>query len=130
MQEDRRQTELMKKAWKNRGKNYSYRKIYVDLIDMVKPSQRTVWPAVRASGCRSATRRRPAFTAANYPVWWITLWICPFAVDVPDRDWVTDIPYLRPREGFVYLFSRRVVGWDVLSRQPSELARQARVTAI
>ena len=32
--EDRRQTKLLKKAWKDSGKIYGYRKIYDDLIDM------------------------------------------------------------------------------------------------
>ena len=59
-----------------------------------------------------------------------------FAVDAPDRAWVTDIPYLRTHEGFAYLcvvidlFSRHVVGWAVQSRQTSELAVQALLMAI
>jgi len=32
--EDQRQTRLPKKAWKDSGKVYGYRKIYDDLIDM------------------------------------------------------------------------------------------------
>ena len=42
-----------------------------------------------------------------------------FAIDTPDRVWVTDITYLRTHEGFAYLrvvidlFSRRVAGWAV-----------------
>ena len=32
--EDRRQIKLLKKAWKDSGKVYGYRKIYDDLIDM------------------------------------------------------------------------------------------------
>ena len=49
---------------------------------------------------------------------------------------MTDITYLRTHEGFAYLcividlFSRRVVGWAVRSRQTSELAVQALLTAI
>ncbi|SLN58460.1 hypothetical protein AQS8620_02590 [Aquimixticola soesokkakensis] len=33
-QEDRRQTKLVKQAWKDSGKVYGYRKFYDDLIDM------------------------------------------------------------------------------------------------
>ena len=59
-----------------------------------------------------------------------------FAVEAPDRAWVTNITYLRTHEGFAYLcvaidlFSRRVVGWAVRSRQASELAVQALLMAI
>jgi putative transposase len=59
-----------------------------------------------------------------------------FTVDAPDRAWETDITYLRTHEGFAYLcvvidlFSRRVVGWAVQSRQTSELAVQALLMAI
>jgi len=59
-----------------------------------------------------------------------------FTVDAPDRAWVTDITYLRTHEGFAYLcividlFSRRVVGWAVPSRQTSELAVQALLMVI
>lgn len=58
-----------------------------------------------------------------------------FTVDAPDGYWVEDITYLRTQEGFAYfrvfidLFSRRVVGWAVLSRQTSELAVQALLMA-
>lgn len=59
-----------------------------------------------------------------------------FAVDAQDRAWVTGITYLQTHEGFPYLrvvidlFSRRIVGWAVQSRQTSELAVQALLMAI
>lgn len=59
-----------------------------------------------------------------------------FAIDAPDRAWVSDITYIRTHEGFAYLsvvidlFSRRVVGWAVQSRKTSELALQALLMAI
>ena len=54
-----------------------------------------------------------------------------FDVDAPDRFWVTDITYIRTREGFLYLavvidlYSRRVVGWATHSRQYTDLVLQA-----
>lgn len=59
-----------------------------------------------------------------------------FAIDAPDRAWVTDITYLRTHEGFaslcvvIDLFSRRVASWAVQSRQTSELAVRASLMAI
>jgi len=59
-----------------------------------------------------------------------------FDVDAPDRFWVTDITYIRTREGFLYLavvidlYSRRVVGWATHSRQYTDLVLQALLMAV
>jgi len=59
-----------------------------------------------------------------------------FDVDVPDRVWVTDITYIRTLEGFAYLavvidlYSRRVVGWSMQSRQTTDLVLQALLMAV
>lgn len=49
----------------------------------------------------------------------------------PDRAWVTDITYIRTLEGFVHLavlidlYSARVVGWSMQSRQTTDVVLQA-----
>lgn len=54
-----------------------------------------------------------------------------FDVDAPDTALVTDITYIKTMEGFAYLavvidlFSRRVIGWSLQSRQTSEVVLQA-----
>lgn len=53
-----------------------------------------------------------------------------FDVEAPDRVWVTDITYIRTLEGSAYLavvdlYSRRVVGWSMQSRQTTDLVLQA-----
>jgi putative transposase len=54
----------------------------------------------------------------------------------PDRIWVADITYIRTLEGFAYLavvidlYSRRVVGWSVQSRQTTEVVLQALLMAV
>lgn len=54
-----------------------------------------------------------------------------FDVAAPDRAWVTDITYIRTLEGFAYLpvvidlYSRRVVGWSMQSRQTTDAVLQA-----
>jgi len=59
-----------------------------------------------------------------------------FDVNAPDRFWVTDITYIRTREGFLYLavvidlYSRRVVGWATHSRQYTDLVLQALLMAV
>jgi len=47
------------------------------------------------------------------------------------EQWPSDITYIRTQEGFAYLavvidfFSRRVVGWSMLSRQTTDVVLQA-----
>ena len=59
-----------------------------------------------------------------------------FAVDEPDKVWVTDITYIWTREGWLYLavildlFSRRVVGWSMNERITRQLALDALSMAI
>ena len=59
-----------------------------------------------------------------------------FDVDAPDKVWVTDITYIRTLEGFAYLavvidlYSRRVVGWSMQSRQTTDLVLQALLMAV
>ena len=59
-----------------------------------------------------------------------------FDVDVADRAWVTDITYIRTLQGFAYLavvidlYSRRVVGWSMQSRQTTDVVLQALHTAV
>ncbi len=59
-----------------------------------------------------------------------------FDVAAPDKEWVTDITYIRTCEGFVCLavvidlYSRRVIGWAVQSRQTADVVLQALLMAV
>ena len=59
-----------------------------------------------------------------------------FDVAAPDKAWVTDITYIRTCEGFAYLavvidlYSRRVIGWAVQSRQTTDVVLQALLMAV
>ena len=54
----------------------------------------------------------------------------------PNRVWVTDITYIRTREGWLYLavvldlFSRQIVGWSMQPRIDRELALNALLMAV
>lgn len=56
---------------------------------------------------------------------------CPYRVARLTRAWVTDITYIRTREGFAYLavvidlYFRRVVGWSMQRRQTTDAVLQA-----
>ena len=57
-------------------------------------------------------------------------------MDTLDRVWVTDITYIRMLEGFAYLavvidlYSRRVVGWSMPSRQTTDVVLQVLLMAV
>jgi putative transposase len=59
-----------------------------------------------------------------------------FDAEDPDKVWVTDITYIRTLEGFAYLavvidlYSRRVVGWSMQSRQTTDVVLQALLMAV
>ena len=59
-----------------------------------------------------------------------------FEVDTPDKVWVTDITYIKTSEGFAYLavvidlYSRKVVGGPLQSRQTTDMVLQALLMAI
>jgi putative transposase len=54
-----------------------------------------------------------------------------FTANQPNTKWVTDITYIRTAEGWLYLsvvvdlYSGRVVGWSMSSRQDRQLVLQA-----
>ncbi len=59
-----------------------------------------------------------------------------FGVGASDKVWVTDITYIRTQEGFAYLavvidlYSRRIVGWSMQSRQTVDVVLQALLMAV
>ncbi len=137
--EDERQTALAKQAWNESGKVYGYRKIHDDLIEMGEAvSEKRVARLARLAGIQAQIgyKKKPGVYGGKPSVVVDNTLDRQFAVDAPDRACVTDIAYLRTHEGFAYLcviielFSRRVVGWAVHSRQTSELAVQALLMAI
>ncbi|SLN69600.1 Transposase, Mutator family [Aquimixticola soesokkakensis] len=105
-QEDRRQTKLVKQAWKDSGKVYGYHKFYDDLIDMGEVvSENRVARLARIAGVQAQIgyKKKPGVYGGKPSVVVDNTLDRQLAVDAPDRAWVTDITYLRTREGFAYL---------------------------
>jgi len=138
-QEDARQTELIRKAWKDSGKVYGYRKLHDDLLDQGE----TICPNRVARLARQAAikaqigyKRRPGSYGGKPSVVIDNTLDRQFDVEAPDRVWVTDITYIRTLEGFTYLavvidlYSRRVVGWSMQGRQTTDVALQALLMAV
>lgn len=133
-QEDLRQTQLIEEAWKQGGKVYGYRKLHDDLLDQGETScANRIARLARLAGIKAQIgyRRRPGNYGGKPSVVVDNTLARQFDVDAPDTAWVTDITYIKTMEGFAYLavvidlFSRRVIGWSLQSRQTSEVVLQA-----
>ena len=137
-QEDIRQTELLKEAWVESGKVYGHRKLHDDLLDQGESScLNRVARLTRLAGITAQIgyKRRPGKYGGNPSVVANNTLDRQFDVKEPDKVWVTDITYIRTQEGFAYLavvidlYSRRVVGWSMQSRQTSDVVLQALLMA-
>jgi len=137
--EDRRQTKLIEKAWEESGEVYGYRKLHDDLCDLGETCcPNRVARLARIAGIKAQIgyKRRPGKYGGKPSVVVDNTLNRQFDVDAPDRFWVTDITYIKTYEGFLYLavvidlYSRRVVGWATHSRQYTDLALQALLTAV
>lgn len=137
--EDVRQTELIRRAWQDSGKVYGYRKLHDDLRDQGETCcPNRVARLARMAGIRAQIgyKRRPGIYGGRPSIVVNnTLDRC-FDAEVPDKVWVIDITYIRTMEGFAYLaveidlFSRRVVGWSMQSRQTADLVLRALLMAV
>ena len=120
-EEDARQTDLIKEAWKDSGKVYGYRKLHGDLLDQGETcSENRVARLASLAGIAAEIgyKRRPGRYGGKPAVVADNTLDQQFEVNAPDTVWVTDITYIKTHEGWSYLavvidlFSRRVVGWS------------------
>jgi len=132
--EDARQTELIRRAWTDSGRVYGYRKLHDDLLDQGEslcPNRVARLARLAGIKARIGYKRRPGHYGGKPSVIVDNTLDRQFDVEAPDRVWVTDITYIRTQEGFAYLavvidlYSRRVVGWSMQSRQTTDVVLQA-----
>lgn len=137
--EDKRQTNLLKEAWEESGRIYGYRKLHDDLCDNGEtccPNRVARLAKLAGIKAQIGYKRRPGKYGGKPSVVVNNTLDRQFNVDVPDRFWVTDITYIKTYEGFSYLavvidlYSRRVVGWSMQSRQTTDLVLQALLMAV
>ena len=137
--EDIRPTELIKKAWKESDKVYGYRKIHDDLMDQGETCcPNRVARLAKLAGVKAEIgyRQRPGLYGGKPSLVVDNALDRQFDVQAPDCAWVTDITYIRTLEGFAYLavvidlYSRRVIGWSLQSRQTTDLVLQALLMAV
>lgn len=136
---DKRQTELIKDAWQDSGKVYGYRKLHDDLRDQGEiccPNRVARLTRIAGIKAQIGYRRRSGKYGGKPSVAVDNTLDRQFDVTAPDKVWVTDITYIKTYEGFAYLavvidlFSRRVVGWSMQSRQTTDLVLQALLMAV
>jgi putative transposase len=137
--EDIRQTELIRKAWQDSGKVYGYRKLHDDLLDQGEtccPNRVARLASLAGIKARIGYKRKPGSYGGKPSRVIDNTLARQFDVAAPDKAWVTDITYIRTQEGFAYLavvidlYSRRVVGWSMQSRQTTDLVLQALLMAV
>lgn len=137
--EDKRQTKMLLNAWTDSGKVYGYRKLHDDLLEQGESicanrvARLTQLAGIKAQiGCK----RRPGSYGGKPWLVVDNIFDRQFDVKAPDRVWVTDITYIRTQEGFAYLavvidlYSRRVIGWSMQSRQTTDVVLQALLMAV
>lgn len=137
--EDKRQTKLIKKAWKESGKVYGYRKLHDDLLDQGEtccPNRVARLASLAGIKAQIGYKRRPGTYGGKPSIVVDNTLDRQFDVSAPDTVWVTDITYIKTYEGFAYLavvidlYSRRVVGWSMQGRQTTDVALQALLSAV
>lgn len=137
--EDARQTELIRKAWRDSGQVYGYRKLHDDLLDQGETCcPNRVARLAKLAGIKAeigykrwlgSYGGKPSLAVDN-------TMDRQFDVEESDKVWVTDITYIRTLEGFAYLavvidlYSRRVIGWSMQSRQTTDVVLQALLMAV
>ena len=137
--EDARQAELIREAWKDSGKVYGYRKLHDELLDQGEaycPNRVARLASLAGIKAQIGSKRRPGSYGGKPSLVVDNTLDRQFDVEAPDRVWVTDITYIRTQEGFAYLavvidlYSRRVVGWSMQSRQTTDMVLQALLMAV
>ncbi|WP_374807254.1 IS3 family transposase [Pseudochrobactrum kiredjianiae] len=137
--EDIRQIALIKDAWHDSGKVYGYRKLHDDLRDQGETCcPNRVARLSRLAGIKAQIgyKRRSGKYGGKPSIVIDNTLDRQFDVNTPDKVWVTDITYIKTYEGFSYLavvidlFSRRVVGWSMQSRQTTDLVLQGLLMAV
>ena len=127
-------------VWTANFSVYGYRKVHAQLAREGEQVARcTVQRLMAELGLRGATRGRAfkittrADDGADRPA---DLVERDFAVEAPNRLWVSDLTYVATWRGFVYVafvidaFARRIVGWRVSTSLRTDLALDALEQAI
>ena len=133
-QRDQELSERVRAIHEGSRQSYGARRVHAELRAAgVVVSRRRVARLMRALGLAGVTRRKRRNTTRRDPQAAVAADRVKrqFEAAGPNRLWVADITYVPTREGFLYLamvldvFSRKIVGWAMSSRQTVELVQAA-----
>ena len=133
----RMERDILKKATSRQ--TYGSPRIHAELTARGEPcSVKTVARIMRENDVVAKRRRKfRATTDSNHPFPVAdNLLNRQFTVAAPNQAWVSDITYIPPREGWLYLatvqdlFSRRIVGWSMQERITRQLVIDALQMAV
>ncbi|HCA4524235.1 TPA: IS3 family transposase [Escherichia coli] len=137
-QADLRLTGQIKQFWLESGCVYGYRKIHLDLRDSGQQcGVNRVWRLMKRVGIKAQVGyRSPRARKGEASIVSPNRLQRQFNPDAPDERWVTDITYIRPHEGWLYLavvvdlFSRKIIGWSMQSRMTKDIVLNALLMAV
>ncbi|MFG0647108.1 IS3 family transposase [Leclercia adecarboxylata] len=137
-QADLRLTGQIKQFWLESGCVYGYRKIHLDLRDSGQQcGVNRVWRLMKRVGIKAQVGyRSPRARKGEASIVSPNRLQRQFNPDAPDKRWVTDITYIRTREGWLYLavvvdlFSRKIIGWSMQSRMTKDIVLNALLMAV
>lgn len=130
---------MLQEAWVESDKVYGHRKLHDDLLEQGETvCLNRVARLTKLAGIRAQIgyKRRPGKYGGKPSIIVDNTLDRQFDVAAADSVWVTDITYIQTHEGFAYLavvidlYSRRVVGWSMQSRQTTDVVLQALLMAI
>jgi len=138
-QEDRRLLAKIKQFWAESGFVYGYRNITKDLKDDNEVvGKNRVHRIMRQNDIFShrGYKKHKGFGSGDLSLVAPNTLAREFAVDAPDKAWVTDFTYIRTHEGWLYLavvldlFNRQVIGWSMKNNPRAELVIDALMMAL
>ena len=139
-QENQKLVEQIREIHTESRETYGSPRIHADLVDQgIKCNKKRVARLMRIHSIRAKQhkRRRVQTTDSAHD-----LPVAPnvlnqqFEADAPNQKWVTDITYVPTDEGWLYLavvldvFSRRIIGWSMVSTLCTVLVKNALLMAI
>jgi len=125
---------FIKQYWLESGCVYGYRKVYKDLrVTGEMCGKNRVYRLMRTEGLQAQRgyKRKNNYGGREISTVAPNLLNREFDVEKPNTIWVTDITYIRTREGWLFLaviidlFSRQVIGWSMDGRINTDLVLNA-----
>ena len=129
--ENQRLLGLVKQSWLENGCVYDYRKVYHDVRDLGEScGPNRVGRLMKGAGLKAQV----GYGRKLGPKGGKSSMVAPnqlqrqFDQQQPNQAWVTDITYIRPHEG--WLFLAVVIGWSMQPRMETDLVLKALLAAV